>query len=78
MSPPADKPTRTGGLGSDVVSPSLALLVRQHNRLHNSVWGISPSGTPNDGDYGGFGVEGPGFPYDGFGADASHPKGLSQ
>ncbi len=49
-------------------------------QLHDPVWGMSPSSTPDDtGGYGGYGVEGLAFPYYGTGADASHPnEGLSQ
>jgi len=49
-------------------------------QLHDPVWGMSPSSTPDDtGGYGGYGVEGLAFPYFGTGADASHPnQGLSQ
>jgi Putative glucoamylase len=49
-------------------------------QLHQPVWGMSPSSTPDDtGGYGGFGVEGLTFPYFGFGADTTHPNlGLSQ
>jgi hypothetical protein len=49
-------------------------------QLHDPVWGMSPSSTPDDtGDYGGYGVEGLAFPYYGTGANASHPnEGLSQ
>ena len=49
-------------------------------QLHDPVWGMSPSSTPDDtGGYGGYGVEGLAFPYYGTGADASHPNlGLSQ
>jgi hypothetical protein len=49
-------------------------------QLHDPVWGMSPSSTPDDtGDYAGYGVEGLEFPYYGTGADATHPNlGLSQ
>ncbi len=49
-------------------------------QLHDPVWGMSPSSTPDDtGNYGGYGVEGLTFPYYGAGANASHPnQGLSQ
>jgi hypothetical protein len=49
-------------------------------QLHDPVWGMSPSSTPDDtGGYGGYGVEGLAFPYYGTGANASHPNvGLSQ
>ncbi len=49
-------------------------------QLHDPVWGMSPSSTPDDtGNYAGYGVEGLAFPYYGTGADASHPnQGLSQ
>jgi hypothetical protein len=49
-------------------------------QLHDPVWGMSPSSTPDDsGGYGGYGVEGLKFPYYGSGADTSHPNlGLSQ
>ncbi len=49
-------------------------------QLHDKVWGMSPSSTPDDtGGYSGYGVEGLAFPYFGTGADASHPnEGLSQ
>jgi Putative glucoamylase len=52
----------------------------EFEQLHQPVWGMSPSSTPDDsGGYGGFGVEGLLFPYFGFGADATHPNlGLSQ
>jgi hypothetical protein len=49
-------------------------------QLHLPVWGMSPSSTSDDtGGYGGYGVEGLTFPYNGTGASASHPNlGLSQ
>jgi len=49
-------------------------------QLHDPVWGMSPSSTPDDtGGYSGYGVEGLAFPYFGTGANASHPnEGLSQ
>jgi hypothetical protein len=49
-------------------------------QLHDPVWGMSPSSTPDDtGDYSGYGVEGLEFPYYGTGATAAHPnEGLSQ
>src|ERR1700759_1638457 len=49
-------------------------------QLHDPVWGMSPSSTPDDtGGYGGYGVEGLTFPYYGTGANASHPnQGLAQ
>jgi hypothetical protein len=49
-------------------------------RLHDPVWGMSPSSTPDDtGNYAGYGVEGLTFPYYGTGATAAHPNlGLSQ
>jgi len=49
-------------------------------QLHDPVWGMSPSSTPDDtGGYSGYGVEGLAFPYYGSGADDSHPnQGLSQ
>jgi hypothetical protein len=49
-------------------------------QLDYPVWGMSPSSTADDsGGYGGFGVEGLSFPYNGAGANASHPnEGLSQ
>jgi Putative glucoamylase len=49
-------------------------------QLHDPVWGMSPSSTPDDtGNYSGYGVEGLTFPYYGTGANASHPNlGLSQ
>ena len=49
-------------------------------QLHDKVWGMSPSSTPDDtGNYSGYGVEGLAFPYYGTGANASHPnEGLSQ
>jgi Putative glucoamylase/Protein of unknown function (DUF3131) len=50
------------------------------DQLHDPVWGMSPSSTPDDtGSYSGYGVEGLAFPYFGTGANASHPNlGLSQ
>ena len=49
-------------------------------QLHDPVWGMSPSSTPDDtGDYSGYGVEGLTFPYYGTGATASNlNEGLSQ
>jgi hypothetical protein len=49
-------------------------------QLHDPVWGMSPSSTPDDtGDYAGYGVEGLTFPYYGTGATAANPnEGLSQ
>jgi Putative glucoamylase len=49
-------------------------------QLHDPVWGMSPSSTPDDtGNYSGYGVEGLEFPYYGTGATAAHPnEGLSQ
>jgi hypothetical protein len=49
-------------------------------QLHDPVWGISPSSTPDDtGGYFAYGAQGLLFPYYGGGADASHPnEGLSQ
>jgi hypothetical protein len=44
-------------------------------QLHDPVWGMSPSSTPDDsGDYAGYGVEGLEFPYYGTGATAAHPN----
>jgi hypothetical protein len=47
---------------------------------HYSVWGMSPSSTPDDGGgYSTYGVEGLDFPYHGAGATAADPSlGLSQ
>jgi hypothetical protein len=49
-------------------------------QLHDPVWGMSPSSTPDDtGNYAGYGVEGLTFPYYGTGATAANPnEGLSQ
>lgn len=44
-------------------------------QLHDPVWGMSPSSTPDDtGNYAGYGVEGLDFPYYGTGATAAHPN----
>jgi hypothetical protein len=44
-------------------------------QLHDPVWGMSPSSTPDDsGNYAGYGVEGLDFPYYGTGATAANPN----
>jgi hypothetical protein len=70
--------TRSFGLAdARTVQVQMTYATRQ---LHDPVWGMSPSSTPDDtGNYSGYGVEGLAFPYYGAGATASHPNlGLSQ
>jgi hypothetical protein len=70
--------TRSFGLAdARTVQVQITYATRQ---LHDQVWGMSPSSTPDDtGGYGGYGVEGLAFPYFGAGATASNPnEGLSQ
>jgi hypothetical protein len=70
--------TRSFGLAdSRTVQVQIKYATQQ---LHDPVWGMSPSSTPDDtGNYAGYGVEGLTFPYYGTGATAANPnEGLSQ